>query len=67
MPEQTYVDQLVRELRAQRPDVMRAAEDELKRLRIAMRKVADFLHNQAIALDVRQNLARDLQLPVPKR
>lgn len=67
MPEQTYVDELVRELRARRPDVMRAAEDELKRLRGVIGTVARFINNPAYDPAARAALARDLQLPTPEK
>ncbi|GGS96706.1 hypothetical protein [Streptomyces violaceus] len=62
-----YVGTLAGQLREQRPDLLAIAEDELQTLRGSMRKVADFLHNQAIALDIRRNLAADLHLPEPDR
>jgi hypothetical protein len=55
-------DQLTR-----RPDLLELAENELQTLRGFKATVARFLHNPAIALDVRQNLARDLHLPEPNR
>ena len=67
MPDATaYEAQLVTELCTTRPDLLRAAEDELQKLRGSMRKVADFLSNPAIPLDIRQNLAADLHLPIPE-
>lgn len=62
-----YVAGLATQLRETRPDLLRAAENELQKLRGSMRKVADFLHNEAIALDIRQNLAQTLGLPEPHR
>jgi hypothetical protein len=65
MADQDYVDTLTGQLTTRRPDLLDLAEDELALLRGSMRKIAEFLHNPAIALDIRQNLARDLHLPEP--
>ena len=56
MPEHTpgYVAALAGQLRG--------AEDELQELRGFKNAVTNFLRNPAIALDIRQNLARDLNL-----
>ena len=62
-----YVAGLATELREKRPDLLRAAEDDLQKLRGSMSKVADFLRNQTIPLDIRQNLAQTLGLPEPNR
>ncbi|MYW46344.1 hypothetical protein [Streptomyces sp. SID161] len=62
-----YADTLAGQLRTRRPDLLELAENELQKLRLSMRTVADFLHNEAVALDIRQNLARDLHLPEPTR
>jgi len=61
MPEHTpgYIATLASELRT--------AEDELQTFRSFKTTVARFLHNPTIALDIRQGLARDLQLPTPDR
>lgn len=59
MPEPTYVGRLANELRA--------AENELQTYRGFKTTVARFLHNPLIALDIRQNLARDLHLPIPEK
>lgn len=61
----TYADQLADELRTQRPDVLRAAEDELQRLRLALGTVAHFINNPTHDYDARAALAHDLQLPLP--
>lgn len=65
MTEPAYVDQLAAELRA-RPDAVRAAENELQTFRTFKTTVARFINNPTIALDIRQGLARDLNLPVPE-
>lgn len=62
-----YVAALATEARQERPDLLRTAEDELQRLRSAISTVARFINNPHIALDIRQGLARDLQLPEPNR
>jgi len=62
-----YVAALATDLRQERPDLLRAAEDELQRLRHALRTVTRFINNPNIALDIRQGLARDLQLPAPEK
>ena len=68
MPDQdAYVATLAGEFRTRRPDLLNVAEDELQVLRNSMRKVAAFLQNTAVPLDVRQNLAADLQLPAPEK
>jgi hypothetical protein len=67
MADQDYVDRLAGQLTTRRPDLLDLAEDELAHLRVFKATVAHFLHNPAIALDIRQNLARDLHLPEPTR
>ena len=62
-----YVQALAGELRTTRPDLLDLAEDELRVLRTFKAAVARFIHNEAIALDIRQGLARDLNLPQPTR
>lgn len=62
-----YVTALAGQLATRRPDLLDLAEDELQILRIFKATVARFLRNPAIALDIRQNLARDLHLPEPTR
>ncbi|WP_371099841.1 hypothetical protein [Streptomyces sp. PU_AKi4] len=62
-----YEATLAGQLTTRRPDLLDLAEDELQTLRGSMRKIAEFLHNQTVALDIRQNLARDLHLPEPTR
>lgn len=46
---------------------LRNAEDDLQDLRGFKTTVTRFLRNEAIALDIRQNLARDLHLPEPTK
>lgn len=65
MPETGYVDQLAAELRTRRPDVLRAAEDELQRLRTVLGTVARFINDPQYPYDVRAALAQDLGLPAP--
>ena len=62
-----YVQALAGELSTTRPDLLDLAEDELRVLRTFKAAVARFIHNEAIALDIRQGLARDLNLPQPTR
>lgn len=62
-----YVDTLAGQLATRRPDLLDLAENELATLRGSMRKIAEFLHNQTVPLDIRTNLARDLHLPEPSR
>ena len=66
MPDAAYVATLAGQLR-ERPDLLRAAEDELQHLRGSMRKITTVLNNPAIPLDIRRNLAADLQLPAPEK
>jgi ribosomal protein L29 len=61
-----YVAGLATQLRTRHPDLLQLAEDELSLLRGRMQTIARFLHNPAIALDIRQNLAQDLHLPTPE-
>jgi hypothetical protein len=65
MPEQTYIDQLAGQLRCNHAAVITNLEDDLAEHRGRIAVVTRFLHNPAIALDIRQGLARDLQLPEP--
>lgn len=69
MPEQapTYVGTLAGQLATLHPDLLRAAEDELQKLRGSMRKIGDFLRNETVPLDIRQGLAQTLGLPEPNR
>lgn len=46
---------------------LRAAEDELAKLRRRVREVTAFLHDQAHDLPTRQALAQHLDLPVPNQ
>ena len=68
MPDTTaYVDQLVHQLRSERPDILRAAEDELQRLRTVLSTVARFINNPTHDHTARTALAQALQLPAPDR
>jgi len=67
MADQVYVDQLAGQLATRRPDLLDLAEDELATLRGFKATVARFIHNEAIAHDIRAGLARDLHLPEPSR
>lgn len=66
MPDTTaYVDQLATELSGRRPDVLRAAEDELQRLRSLLGTVARFINNPQHDYNARVALAQALNLPTP--
>lgn len=65
--DQAYTAELAGQLRCRRPDLLELAEDELQTLRGFKATVTGFLRNEAIALDIRQNLARDLHLREPDR
>ncbi|MGP3737984.1 hypothetical protein ACTWJ9_33280 (plasmid) [Streptomyces sp. GDS52] len=60
-----YVADLATQMATRRPDLLALAEDELKAFRAFKATVAAFIHNPAIAHDIRTNLARDLGLPAP--
>ncbi len=62
-----YVDTLARQLRTRHPGLASAIEDELARLRQSLALVARFINNPNVPLDVRQGLARDLNLPTPEK
>ena len=62
-----YTTTLASQLATRRPDLLELAEDELKELRNFKATVARFIHNPAIAHDIRAGLARDLHLPEPDR
>ncbi|MGW0014717.1 hypothetical protein ACWDVX_33820 [Streptomyces tendae] len=64
MPDQGYVDQLATELCTRHPDLV-SAENDLAIHRRRLATVVRFIHNEAIAHDIRAGLARDLQLPEP--
>ena len=65
--DQAYAAELAGQLRTRRPDLLELAEDELQVLRRFKDTVTGFLRNEAVALDIRQNLARDLHLREPDR
>ena len=65
--DQAYVDTLAGQLRTRRPDLLELAEDDLKVLRGFKATVARFIRNEAVALDIRLDLARDLHLPAPEK
>lgn len=68
MPDQdSYEAALAGQLATRRPDLLNLAEEELALFRDFKATVARFLHNPAIALDVRQALAQDLRLPTPEK
>lgn len=67
MSDTTYIAQLASELRKERPDVLRAAEDELQRLRRLFGAVTAYIHNPTHDHAARAALARDLGLPAPTR
>ena len=62
-----YVGTLAGQLVTRRPDLLAIAENELQTCRAFKATVARFLHNEAIALDIRQNLAQTLGLPTPEK
>lgn len=66
MPETTaYEALLVGQLRSERPDLLRAAEDELQRLRGVLSTVARFINNPDYDHTARTALAQALGLPAP--
>jgi hypothetical protein len=65
--EQAYVDTLARQLRCNHAAVITSLEDDLAEHRGRMQTITRFIHNEALPLDVRQGLARDLRLPEPAR
>ncbi|AKZ60767.1 hypothetical protein SAM23877_p058 (plasmid) [Streptomyces ambofaciens ATCC 23877] len=66
MADQAYVTELADELHHRHPDLV-SAENDLAGHRRRLAIVVRFLHNEAIAHDIRLNLARDLHLPEPTR
>lgn len=60
-----YVADLATELLQTRPDVLRAAEDELQRLRLTLATIAAFINNPAYDTTARHALALALHLPDP--
>ncbi|KPC67998.1 hypothetical protein ADL27_57595 [Streptomyces sp. NRRL F-6602] len=67
MPDQdAYVTELADQLRHQHPDLI-SAENDLATHRHRLALVVRFIHNEAIAHDIRLGLARDLNLPEPSR
>lgn len=67
MPDPAYVATLAGQLRTTRPDIVRAAEDELQRLRQVLGTVARFVNNPAYDHTARAALANDLDLPAPEK
>jgi hypothetical protein len=65
--DQAYVATLAGQLATRRPDLLAIAEDELRTLRGFKATVARFIKNDAIPLDIRLFLARDLHIPEPHR
>lgn len=61
-----YVTVLANQLQRRHPDLA-VAEQELQQFRGFKAIVARFINNPTIALDIRQGLARDLQLPAPEK
>lgn len=59
-----YVTELADQLRTRHPDLI-SAENDLATHRHRLALVVRFIHNPAIAHDIRAGLARDLQLPEP--
>jgi hypothetical protein len=68
MPDHTpgYTTALATQLRDRHPDLV-SAEADLAIHRRRLATITRFLHNPAVALDIRQGLARDLHLPEPTR
>jgi hypothetical protein len=64
--DQAYVDTLAGQLCTRHTALVRNLEDEMKDARIFKATVARFVNNPAIALDIRQGLARDLGIPEPR-
>jgi hypothetical protein len=62
-----YVAILAEQLCTRHTALIASIEDDLASHRQRLAVVVRFLHNEAIAHDIRQNLARDLQLPAPSR
>lgn len=67
MADQTYVDQLATELCTRHTALVATLETDLAGHRQRLATVVRFLHNEAIAHDIRLNLARELRLPEPSR
>ena len=65
--DQAYTAKLASQLRCRHQVLLDSTENDLAELRGRMQTIARFLRNQAIALDIRQGLARDLHLPQPDR
>jgi diphthamide biosynthesis methyltransferase len=65
MPDQGYVDQLATELCTRHTALVATLETDLSTHRRRLAIVVRFIHNPAIAHDIRAGLARDLQLPEP--
>lgn len=63
----TYVATLAGQLCKQHAAIVDSLEDDLAEHRTRMQVITRFIHNEAIALDVRLNLAHDLRLPGPDR
>lgn len=63
----SYEALLVGQLRSERPDLLRAAEDELQRLRGVLSTVARHINNPVYDYAARAALAAALQLPVPEK
>jgi hypothetical protein len=68
MPDQdTYIDQLASQLCTRHTALVATLETDLASHRQRLATVVRFLHNEAIAHDIRVGLARDLRLPEPSR
>lgn len=67
MPDTAYENRLAAELTDRRPDVLRAAEDELQRLRSVLATTARFINNPQYDHHARAALAQALQLPAPEK
>ena len=68
MPDQdAYVDQLADQLCTRHTALVATLETDLGTHRQRLAIVVRFIHNPAIAHDIRAGLARDLQLPEPSQ
>ncbi|PSK57021.1 hypothetical protein B0E38_02552 [Streptomyces sp. 111WW2] len=65
MADEAYVDQLANQLCARHTALVATLETDLAGHRQRLATVVRFIHNPAIAHDIRAGLARDLQLPEP--
>ncbi|MBJ6623546.1 hypothetical protein [Streptomyces sp. DHE17-7] len=67
MADQDYVDTLAGQLCTRHTALVATLETDLAGHRHRLAIVVRFIHNEAIAHDIRTNLARELHLPEPTR